>query len=121
MQPEPFKTCTSCGHVWPSLEVFLSDPKIVLAGYQPHFDDLTAGLFIFTHLKETCGTSMAIPVHQFIELSNRPILSARTREPEGCPNLCMRKGCFDPCPVECECNWVRDVLSRIEKWSKKAA
>lgn len=119
MKTEPFKTCTACGLVWPTLESFLDDPSVRLAGYQAHFEELTGGLFIFTHVHDHCGTSLGIPVSRFTALSDRPILSAKGRRPETCPQLCMREGCFDPCPEKCECSWVREILHKIETWTKK--
>jgi hypothetical protein len=118
MNTEPFKVCTSCGHVWPTMESFLTDPELRLAGYQAHFEDLTGGLFIFTHVHDGCGTSMALPVKKFIPLTARPILSSRSEQPGNCPGLCMREGCFDPCPEECECNWVRETLWIIKFWPR---
>lgn len=116
----------------PTLDHFLSDPDIVLAGYQPDFDDfvilhfgekcrLVNGLILFNHLIDGCNTSMALSVQQFIDLSDRPILSKRTREPDIDSHLCMREGCFDPCPVKCECNWVREVHGTISRWPKYSA
>jgi len=99
------------------MESLLDDPCVVLAGYQPYFEDLVSGLFLFTHAIEGCNTSMAIPVKKFVSLTDRPILNTRMREPDGCPHLCMHEEFSDHCPVKCECNWVRDVLSKINSWS----
>ena len=50
-QQAPFKVCTSCKHVWPERDDFLSDANVELVGYQPHFEELVAGLLLFNHLK----------------------------------------------------------------------
>lgn len=93
-----------------------------MAGYQAHFEDLTGGLFIFTHMHEGCGTSLGIPVVDFMPLSENPILSTRGVQPSSdCPGLCMREGCLDPCPRKCECNWVREILLKIKNWPKPTA
>jgi hypothetical protein len=121
MQHPPFKTCPYCSKVWNTLEDFLSDPELELAGYQVAFEDLEGGLFFFTHIQKNCGTTLAIKVRDFISLSSRPIVAARTKKPEGCSNLCVRQGALEPCPIECECVWVREILQVIRSWKKRAA
>ena len=121
MKEEAFKTCTNCQTVWPTLEEFLSDPEVQLAGYQAHFDDLLGGLFLFSHVHDDCYTTLGLPVGKFVSLSTMPILTKRTVEPPDCPGLCMREGALSPCPVKCECNWVRDVLQTIKNWPQQAA
>lgn len=103
------------------MEDFLADPELKLAGYQAHFEDLLGGLFLFSHQHEGCYTTMAIPVGQFVSLSTLPILNTRTKHPDGCSDLCMREGTFDPCPIKCECSWVREILQIINTWPKAAA
>ncbi|MFA7256730.1 MAG: hypothetical protein WC047_04070 [Kiritimatiellales bacterium] len=116
-----FKTCPHCRVVWQTLEHFLSDPQLKLAGYQVHFEDLKGGLFYFTHLSKNCGTTLSIPVEKFTGLSNRRILAAHGKQPDDCPNLCVRKESLDPCPAECECLWVREIMKIICDWKKRAA
>lgn len=116
MKEAPFKTCPNCGVVWETLDAFLSDSELEQAGYQVNFVDLRGGLFYFTHLVEGCGTTMAVPVGQFTSLSNRPVLAnRRTEEHASCSNLCVRKGDLSPCPAECECVWVREVMQAIKE------
>ena len=95
---------------------FLADPKLEQGGYQVNFIDLRGGLFYFTHFVDGCGTTLAVPVEQFTSLSDRDFLAnRRTKEHEGCSSLCVRKGDLTPCPVECECVWVREVMQAIKK------
>ena len=42
-----FKMCPFCKQGWASRDEFLSDPDIVLIGYQPHFKNMEEGLFLF--------------------------------------------------------------------------
>ena len=121
MQTGIFKVCPTCSKPWNTLEDFLSDPELELTGYQVNFAELEGGLFYFTHEHETCGTTLAIPVKQFTNLSNRPFLALHGEQPKCCPNLCMRAGSMDPCPVECECGWVREIMQLIRNWTKRAA
>jgi hypothetical protein len=113
---KPFKTCPNCGTVWQTLDEFLDDPKVELGGYQVNFVDLKGGLFYFTHRKQDCQTTMAVKVEDFASLSDRSFLAPRGKLPEGgCSNQCLRKGDIDPCPTQCECVWVREVLQVIRK------
>lgn len=122
METTPFKTCPNCFKPWETLEEFLADPELELAGYQVNFCDLHGGLFYFTHLIAGCGTTMALPVKEFTGLSNRPFLASRGEQPGGkCPGSCVRKGDMSPCPVECECVWVREIMQVIRNWNKRKA
>lgn len=121
METGAFKTCPHCKHVWPELTDFLSDPEVRMGGYQVAFHDLLNGLFIFTHFHEGCHTTMAIPVKEFASLSQRPVLNKRTVQPDGCSGHCVRKDELAPCPVQCECTWVREILKTIADWPQKAA
>jgi len=110
-----FKTCSVCGAVWATRRDFLADPEVVLCGYQPDFEDLDRGLFLFTHDRPGCGTTFAIPVAAFADLVPRPILSARLNDPDNPPAPCCRGNGLGPCPMQCECAFVRDVLRIIRK------
>ena len=122
MEKTPFKTCPNCGVVWQTLNDFLVDPALEQGGYQINFLDLRGGLFYFTHAVEDCGTTMAVPVGQFTSLSKRNFLAnRRIEEHEGCSSLCVRRGDLSPCPVECECVWVREVMQVIKERKESAA
>lgn len=121
MKVDRFKICPTCSKHWKTLADFLADPELELAGYQVNFADLKDGLFYFSHLREDCGTTLAIPVKQFIGLSTRPILASRATPSGDCSGLCVRQNELDPCPEECECVWVREVMQTILHWKKKAA
>ena len=121
MKTAPFKICPSCAKPWNTLEDFLADPEIELAGYQVNFADLKGGLFYFSHTKADCETTLAIPVNQFTGLSNRPMLASHGEQPKCCPRLCVRRDKLDPCPAECECIWVREIMQIIRNWKKQAA
>jgi hypothetical protein len=122
MNPEPFKVCPNCSTVLNTLEAFLSDPKLEYAGYQINFADLEGGLFYFTHATQSCGTTMAVAVKAFSGLSSRPLLAKQGKQPGGkCSGACLRAGDSSPCPVECECVWVREVMQIILGWRKHSA
>jgi hypothetical protein len=67
-----FKRCTLCGKEWGTEEEFLSDRTVHYNGHQKNKKKIplptgTDGLFIFTHLIDECGTSIAIAVSKFKE------------------------------------------------------
>jgi hypothetical protein len=111
-----FKVCTLCGETWKSREAFLADPCVRVIGYQAHFQDLEAGLFLFNH--DACRTTLAIDVSRFTDLRRGPTFTARKTETEDCPGYCLHKGELRPCPAECECAHVRDVLDTVARWEK---
>jgi hypothetical protein len=120
MKAEPFKICPNCAHTWSTTDSFLSDPLLELAGYQVNFFELEGGLFLFNHKRNDCGTTLAIAVKSFAALTDNPIISKRTVQPNDCPELCMRECDLGVCPAECECSWVRQTLNVIKKWPKSA-
>lgn len=108
-----------CSKRWETMEEFLSDPELAMAGYQINFADLKGGLFYFSHMKTGCGTTMVIPVGEFTGLSDRPMLASQGKQPDCCPELCVRKNELAPCPAECECSWVREIMQVIRDWKKQ--
>ena len=60
MASNPFKQCPCCTHTWQTRDEFLGDENLRLIGYQPDFDSLEFGLFLFTHEVKSCGSSLAM-------------------------------------------------------------
>ncbi len=63
-----FKKCPMCGKEWTNRNLFLKDVKLNLNGYQADFEKLEWGLFYFTHLKESCKSTMAVETKEFLDL-----------------------------------------------------
>ena len=110
-----FKKCTQCRHVWIDRREFLSDPDISLIGYQENPRALTLGLLLFNH---TCGTSLAIPVGRFRDLHQGPLFSESRRGTPECPGFCLHESNLEPCPVMCECAFVRSIMQTLKSWPK---
>jgi len=121
METTPFKICPTCKKKWETLGEFRDDPELELAGYQVAFEDLEGGLFYFNHHHKNCETTLAIPVGKFTVLTPLPIVTRRATKRALCPDTCVRQGAFEPCPVACECNWVREILQTIKNWKKSPA
>jgi hypothetical protein len=116
-----FKACSGCPSRWETLEGFLSDPDILLAGYQVHPNDLEGGLFFFTHAKEPCFTTLAIPVTKFLSLNDRPLVGERNHQLCSRSEFCQHQNDLSPKPKKCECIWVRELLQIIQSWPKETA
>ena len=111
-----FKQCGLCNEIWMNYNDFLSDPQLKLIGYQASFDELETGLFMFHH---TCKNTLAIPTRDLTCLYDGPIFQERATGTDECPEYCLQQYNLDPCPVECECAYVREVLQIAKKWPKK--
>ncbi len=110
--PGIFKECSRCNAKWSSREEFLADTGISMVGYQPHFEDLQAGLFLFNH---SCGTTLSLPVVLFKDLHKGKIFEESKRGSADCPGYCLNKFNLRPCPAECECAYVREIIQIIAK------
>lgn len=110
-----FKRCPTCGFEWSTREHFLEDSHLVIIGYQVSFDELEAGIFLFNH---SCGTTLAIRARDFKSLYEGPVFTKRANETEECPEFCLHQHDLRPCPVQCECAYVREIIQRIKQWPK---
>jgi len=112
----PFKVCPVCGKEWTDRANFLSDPQLLLSGYQVNFEALREGFFLFTHLK--CKGTMAMEVGIFSGLYHGEIFQERMTGSECCPGFCLKDSLFQVCPAKCECAFVREVMQILLNWTK---
>lgn len=115
-----FRTC-SCGCEWTSREDFLSDPEIKIIGYQVNFVQLREGFFLFNHLAKGCMTTMSIPAAVFLDLYSGQIFQDRLSGSFECSGQCLHQSNLAPCPAQCECAFVREVVSTVDHWNKRLA
>jgi hypothetical protein len=111
-----FKVCPKCAAQWPTREAYLSDPGLVLIGYQANFRALEAGILMFNH---TCRTTMALKAEAFKDLYDGPVFVERATGGSECGGHCLHKDDLGPCPARCECAYVRHILQVIQAWPKK--
>ena len=116
---EVFKICSLCGHIWKTRDDFLSDPQIRLGGYQARLKELVAGIFLFTHVRSDCKTTLGLRAEVFADLYDGPIFTDRLTDTESCPQYCKKPSELDPCPNKCECAFVREILQIVKDWSKR--
>ena len=117
-QAQAFKECPCCGKPWLTREMFLSDPAIEIVGYQVTFNELELGYFLFNHLVDDCGTTMAVEAGDFKDLYNGPIYSNPLTNTEQCLEYCLNKYDLRPCTAECVCAWTREIIQIILHWRK---
>jgi hypothetical protein len=88
-------------------------------GYQSWLDDLELGLFLFNH--DTCGTTLALQAGAFTDLYDGPVFagSGKLMGTDACSTYCLNSSDLRPCPKECECAYVRQVLQIVRSWPKQ--
>lgn len=111
-----FKNCPNCEKVWLTRQHFLEDPEIKFVGYQAHFKELTLGLFLFNH---HCRATLALHVKEFIDLTDEPVFTEQAQSPEDCPKYCLNETEMRPCPVKCECRYIREIIQVFHNWPKQ--
>lgn len=115
---ETFKVCTCCGQVWPTREGFLSDGNIRLRGYQASFKDPAEGLLLFIHMKEGCGTSIAVKAKSFRDIYTGHVYPDSARGSEKCPGYCLGEFNLERCDANCKYAYVRELLQIINQRTK---
>ena len=111
-----FKHCPNCGAHWHLRNDFLNDPGLQVIGYQVDFRALDTGIFLFNHV---CKGTLAVHASDFRDLYTGPVFRTRATGGDACPGHCLHKDDLAPCPVRCECAYVREILQLIKSWSKK--
>jgi hypothetical protein len=111
-----FKKCSNCGFKWTSRDSFLTDSTLQIIGYQASFKELTTGLLYFNH---SCRGTLAIQAYLFGDLYDGPIFKERATGGKACPGYCLHREELQPCPAECECAYVREIVQIIKKWPKR--
>ena len=111
-----FKKCSNCGFKWKSRDSFLTDSNLDIIGYQANFKALTTGLLYFNH---SCQGTLAIQAYLFGDLYDGPIFKERATGGEACPGYFLHREELRPCPAQCECAYVREIVQRIKAWQKK--
>ena len=114
----PFKTCSTCGSEWLTREDFLSDPAVRIIGYQANFVVLEKGLFLFNH---SCQSTLSVEVRAFSDLYDGPVFEKRLTGSDSCEGYCLHRNNLRPCPQECECAYVRQVIGLIGNTSERSA
>ena len=113
-----FIKCQTCDDKWFTRDDFLEDISIKIDGYQVNFDELEAGVFLFTHL---CGATLELSVGTFKELYQGPIFIKRATGTDECPEYCLYQDELGLCASICECAYVRNIIDIIKKWPREVS
>jgi hypothetical protein len=109
---EPFRTCT-CGVSWRTRAELVTDRTVEIIGYTPNFDALALGWFFFNHAN--CHTTFAMSARDFADMHSGPMFTQRKLGGPECPGYCVHRDNLKPCPAQCECAWVRDVVGMLRE------
>ena len=107
-----FSVCSNCKFVWQNRDQFLCDPEVTIIGYQVHFKDLMTGLFLFNH---SCKGTFSLQVNAFRDLYSGPVFQERATGSDSCPGHCLHKSQLAPCPAACECAFVREIITLLQR------
>ena len=110
-QEKSFKKCPMCSEIWPTRNEFIADSNLKVNGYISNFDNLKLGIFLFDHL--LCKTTLAIQATQFTDMYKGPVYEKKLTGGEECPGYCLKQDELRPCPAECECAYIREVLNIV--------
>ncbi|MBN2685799.1 MAG: hypothetical protein JXR40_11020 [Pontiellaceae bacterium] len=111
---EPFKTCPRCAYCWHRMVDLIRDKNLVINGYQASFKDTGEGLFLFTHTVDGCGTTFSIPARALKKLYDGPEYTIHMALTERCKGHCLNDIDLEPCSVECDMKWARDIIQVLK-------
>ncbi|MFC1691997.1 hypothetical protein ACFL1R_00655 [Candidatus Latescibacterota bacterium] len=106
-----FTHCPKCETVWNRRIDFLSDTSTAIVAYNPDFEYLNQGTFVFKH--DTCDSNIELQVINFNDLYNGQIFTERKTGTKNCPEYCLNSSELRPCPEECECAYVREIMQTL--------
>jgi len=107
-----FNVCPNCNFVWDNRADFLDDSEVTIIGYQVHFKMLETGLFLFNH---SCKGTFSLEVSAFNDLYDGPVFVERATGSDSCPGHCLHESLLEPCPAQCECAYVREIIRLLQK------
>jgi len=84
-----------------------------MTGYQVNFVAPEKGLLLFNHL--SCHTTLAVYPEKLKFLYEGPVYSENRTGSEECPGYCLQKDNFERCPAQCNCAFVREIISIIQQ------
>ncbi len=109
-----FKTCQMCLTDWETIQAFVEDDSLFVNGYQATLGTPDEGLYLFTHMKPDCGTTLAIKVATFKDLYEGPVRETLNYGKETCPGYCNTVNELRTCNQDCSMRWVRDMLQVLK-------
>ena len=115
-----FKICPKCTHTWKAKDDFLQDPTICLLGFQADFTGAKPGYYLFNHILagNTCNTTMAVKVDDFLSLYEGPMFEEIKFGSPMCEDHCRSVEDLNLCSVECKNAIARKIMEDFS-WCKR--
>jgi len=104
-----------CSTTWKTRDEFLEDRTLVINGYGVDFERLEWSLFYFTHAKDGCDTTLAIPAEEFFDLYEGERFNERKTGQKDCPRYCLDEKQLNRCDAFCECVFNREIIRMIKE------
>jgi hypothetical protein len=117
LKMNPFKICPKCTHIWKVKDDFLQDPTVCLVGFQADFKGTEPGQYLFNHIPagNTCNTTMAVKVDDFLSLYSGPMFEEIKFGSPTCEDHCRSIEDLDLCPVECKNAIARKIMVNFSR------
>ena len=111
---DKFLVCSCCEASWDERDDILDDPWLELVGYQVDLAGLSRGFFLFNHMVEGCGSTIAVEVEQFADLKGSPRFEENQYGTELCSESQGRMDYLSRCNRPCRNAWLRDLAMIIK-------
>jgi hypothetical protein len=113
----PFKICSKCSHTWKTKDDSLQDPAVCLVGFQASSKNTKPGFYLFNHIltDNTCNTTMAVQVNDFLSLYNGPMFEEIKFGSPTCEDHCRSIEDLDLCPVDCKNAIARKIMANFSR------
>lgn len=106
------KTCTGCGYEF-GLERIAREAQLEPVGMQFDDPDHKYNFYYFNHTCSNCGSTILIPVMEFLPYVNEPVPDLVRTGMEDCGRHCLRIDDLDECSAPCRYAPFRRLLLRI--------
>jgi len=105
-----FKKCTCCGKTWKTLNDLAKDDEKIVLGCMA---DLNNHLFNLMTYNRSCGTTLAIPLTDFIDNCDIPFELEQRDAHEAKPSYCLKTNASDACLSKCACVYTDKILKSL--------
>ncbi|RDE25216.1 hypothetical protein DV711_06585 [Motiliproteus coralliicola] len=104
-----FKICSFCGKTWRNLDEFVADGDKQLLDCMIDQKNHYFNLFLFNCC---CGTTLAIPLFDFVKLNPDEFYLEENKGKPNKPGYCLSPE--DPCLAKCACHYTSQLLDQLK-------
>ncbi|MFH1863211.1 MAG: response regulator [bacterium] len=116
-----FVKCPKCQKSWRKLEDLIRDANVELAEYLVNYESIHGGQYLFKHKDPACNMTFSVPLTKFLELYKGEVSKTKNLGTPQCPGFCFQKESLEPCLLDCEYAFTRDIVQIICKGTKTPA